>query len=943
MTVIEGTKLGAWLLKEKPEYFYKAKELRDTVTGWLGYIVQTFPHYTRHTVDHSDNIVLQMSHLLFLDNRKKPEVPLSPIEAYVLIAAAYLHDAGMVVPDDEKRVILESDEWKSWIAGGASERWEKIRIIRDAAEPADRSVRDFLADLYMRHLIAEFVRRVHHKRAARVIAEHPATFEHFSLKDPLVARTIADVCIGHGLSHNELKDPSRYPEQRQLAGDHANVRWMAIMLRLGDLLDMRADRACPLLLNAAAPLPPESVVHWTQYQKLTHFLVAPKRIEISAECDTREEYQVLRDWCQWIEEEAKNAALMMVHVARHSKWKPPEPKIGISKSPTAKFLIEDWKFELDREAVFDRLIHDVYDEPITFIRELIQNALDATRVQMYLDLDADGLPRPEYPTQIEEARRERYPVEITLETRTIRNEHTGADEERQFFTITDHGVGMDRDIISRYLLQIGRSYYISDEFQRAFRFVPTSRFGIGFLSVFAVADQVTIDTYKPTSPAHDGPIQLTLRGVRNYVLPMDGTRDQRGTRIEVRLSKPIQAVEAVKAIEAWCRRVEVPIHVVTSDGAIVIRSETASDFEFHMPDLDTPGAEWHVRAYPFHDSGVEGELYVTSRSYNGVEEFGHDSEEYKGTHLFHPDWGLSSDLSCLHGISTRLYPSRTSTYWSYRIDVRRPSATTLSRTRVSHRDSVLPEVQRALEIVIQTHLEQCPSALGSDAWRYLQRLADVFAYPTRDFWRKIPMIPTASSLGVSVLTLAEIAAEPGIITGFGSSTIEPSEKVSDFDDVWSIATSEETIRNWAVDRRHAFAAQVNEERVRVWVKWGPVDVGNADFTFAYAGGVTVVLLPIVPSRVALIAAKPSHFIINCDHPLADWIRAARRAVESGTLTEFSVGDLLDDIGRAARTGYPPNFRRWHGPSVPAELQPPPLDPIMDCVLGSPEPNPSVQQ
>jgi molecular chaperone HtpG len=930
MTVIGNTKLGAWLLKEKPAYFYKAEELRDTVTGWLGYIVQTFPHYTKHTVDHSDNIVGQMSHLLFPDKGKKPAVSLSPIEAYILIAAAYLHDAGMVVAEDEKRTILESDEWKSWIAGGASERWEKVQTIRDAPEPADRSVRDFLADLYTRHLIAEFVRRVHHKRAARVIAEHPVTFEHFSLKDPLVARTIADVCIGHGLSHNELKDPSRYPEQRQLAGDHANVRWMAIMLRLGDLLDMRADRACPLLLNAAAPLPPESVVHWTQYQKLTHFLVAPKKIEIRAECDTREEYQVLRDWCQWIEEEAKNAALVMMHAERHSDWKPPEPKIDIGKSSSARFLVEDWKFELDRDAVFDRLIHDVYDEPITFIRELIQNALDATRVQMYLDLDADGLRRPEYPTQIDEVRRERYPVEITLETRTIRSEHTGTEEERQFFTINDYGVGMDRDIISRYLLQIGRSYYVSDEFQRAFRFVPTSRFGIGFLSVFAVADQITIDTFKPTSPAHDGPIQLTLRGVRNYVLPQVGSRDRRGTRIEILLKKPLVS-DVVEVIEDWCRRVEVPIRVLTSEGTTVIRSEKPTDFESHVADLDSPGAEWHVRAYPVQDGGVEGEIYLESRSHNGVEEFGHSRGAYNAKHLFHRIPGHPMSMTCLHGINTDEEPSGG---WSYRIDVRRPSATTLSRTSPSNSlRGLLPEVRRSLEKVIETHLKYCRSAAGPDAWRYRQRLAALFKSSLKDFWFREPMVPVTTPLGTKVFSLAELAMEPEIVTGLDISDIENVEDVRDFG-VPSITTCEDEVRKWALHRRHVVAAQLSATHVRV--KWGVVEGRKADFKFRYGEGIDVVLLSIEFSRVAVIVPKRRYLLINRDHPLAEWVRAAQRAVESGMLTELDVGDILDDMERATRLGYLPDFDRWCGPSVPAELRPPPLERMMDGVLGSPE-------
>src|SRR6185436_12693833 len=104
-TPLEQTKLGAWLRQKQPSWFHEAQQLRETVTGWLGYVAQTFPHYTRHTVDHSDHIVAQMSHLLF-SKKGKPAVDLSPIEAYVLIAAAYLHDTGMVVSDDEKGRIL---------------------------------------------------------------------------------------------------------------------------------------------------------------------------------------------------------------------------------------------------------------------------------------------------------------------------------------------------------------------------------------------------------------------------------------------------------------------------------------------------------------------------------------------------------------------------------------------------------------------------------------------------------------------------------------------------------------------------------------------------------------------------------------------------------------------------------------------------------------------
>jgi HSP90 family molecular chaperone len=65
-------------------------------------------------------------------------------------------------------------------------------------------------------------------------------------------------------------------------------------------------------------------------------------------------------------------------------------------------------------------------------------------------------------------------------------------EEKQFLIVEDYGMGMDREVIERYFLRVGHSYCTSDAFRRSFRFIPTSQFGIGFLSVFAVSDWVTV-------------------------------------------------------------------------------------------------------------------------------------------------------------------------------------------------------------------------------------------------------------------------------------------------------------------------------------------------------------------------------------------------------------------------------------------------------------------
>src|SRR5258708_25128082 len=104
---VEKTELIKYLKHENAILFGKVKELRNRIQEWLGYIPQTFPHYTSHTVQHSDAIVQQMSSLLF--SKEHPEilvVPLSAVEAYIAVVSAYMHDAGMVCSDGEKPDIM---------------------------------------------------------------------------------------------------------------------------------------------------------------------------------------------------------------------------------------------------------------------------------------------------------------------------------------------------------------------------------------------------------------------------------------------------------------------------------------------------------------------------------------------------------------------------------------------------------------------------------------------------------------------------------------------------------------------------------------------------------------------------------------------------------------------------------------------------------------------
>src|ERR1035437_3992190 len=365
---IQQTALMKYLAVKSSRYHEKILELREAIGDWLTYIPQTFGHYTRHTLKHSDAIVSQISKLLFRqDDPVQPVLPLSSSECFIVITSAYLHDAGMVVSDKEKGELLGSAEWRDWVSDGkpGARRYSDIEAFRRGSQPADAIQRSFLADIQIRFLVAEYFRRNQHYRVRDVITQHEAELGRFAFGDPILMRTISDVCIAHGLRQYELEDREKYPDEREVEGESVNVRFLAILLRLGDLLDVSSDRAFPLLLNAACPLPPESFAHWSQYKRLTHRFTGPGRIELTAECFNQDEHRYLQDWCGWLVAEVRNAGTVMAHAARHRSWEPPlidldgsSPTIIIRPAGTATYIPSKWHFELDNDVVFERLIND---------------------------------------------------------------------------------------------------------------------------------------------------------------------------------------------------------------------------------------------------------------------------------------------------------------------------------------------------------------------------------------------------------------------------------------------------------------------------------------------------------------------------------------------------------------------------------------------------------
>lgn len=130
----------------------------------------------------------------------------------------------------------------------------------------------------------------------------------------------------------------------------------------------------------------------------------------------------------------------------------------------------------------------------------------------------------------------------------------------EVITCQDNGIGMDTDIIIRFLTKAGRSYYRSPEFEKeriGFRaagvdFDPCAQFGIGFMSCLMLGDRITIETRRDNGPRMGlgDPLQIEINGLGGIVVLRKGKPDQpEGTTIRIfGRKKPAW-------IDIWCDNV----------------------------------------------------------------------------------------------------------------------------------------------------------------------------------------------------------------------------------------------------------------------------------------------------------------------------------------------------------------------------------------------------
>jgi hypothetical protein len=282
---------------------------RRLVAEALQTVVRYFPHYSRHDASHSNTILVQVARILGPQRIER----LSATDLWLLLEAAYQHDIGMVVTDEQVRTWWREPGFQEFLAQlqtGSEPELRRAAGFLDPKASARELPRDWPVEVsrMLTLVIAEYARRQYAVNTDRIIREPERTIGLASPRTHLIParlfRLLGTICAHHGGS---FEDTMRLPLQESgLGTDDAHPRFVACMLRLGDLLDLDNGRFCPVMVRSFGTLPQSSVAHFEKHAAINHLQVSQTRIEVDAECESYEAYEVAEQWLDWLRGELKN-------------------------------------------------------------------------------------------------------------------------------------------------------------------------------------------------------------------------------------------------------------------------------------------------------------------------------------------------------------------------------------------------------------------------------------------------------------------------------------------------------------------------------------------------------------------------------------------------------------------------------------------------------------
>jgi hypothetical protein len=476
------------------------EELVEYAAGMLDRVQDSFPTYTLHNHVHSENVLGNMERLLG-ENVSE----LSALEASMLVLAAYFHDIGMVYLPEELSSLTGEPAYEQFLRDHP-----KLFMLETTNHGSATEV-------------IEAYCRSRHAHRVGVILDHLDKDDLLMWGSISIRRELELVCQSHGSDASTLTGTDFAVDFL----DGCDLRMCSILLRLGDILDFDNSRSPEGvygylgLADRRTPRQKNSDVEWLKHLQADGFIFPQSRTpgyELKFLAGPRHpavEHDV-RQFLDVIEAEFDGCQRMIELCSPRWRDLPLPGKIDRDNVISQGYTYGDFRLVLDRDAILKLFMgENLYSDKSSFVRELLQNSIDATRARRYLQggqIASDDLP--------------------------LRIDHWIDAEGSEWFAISDCGTGMTLSTIKNYLFRIGKSYYSSADFlaeaKRAHRggevVVSIGRFGVGLLSCFLVGDRIELSTRHVSAQGELGPpIRVSVPGPSDFfvVQTRDGKQQDR--------------------------------------------------------------------------------------------------------------------------------------------------------------------------------------------------------------------------------------------------------------------------------------------------------------------------------------------------------------------------------------------------------------------------------
>lgn len=450
------------------------RDVYNNAIKQLSTIRDTFSNYTLHDETHVINVMESMAGLL------GDQINMLTVgETELLILAACLHDIGMAyTPEEKAKWLKKTDKCDEFI------RKSDPGLIDTQPEDWNDSTKQ------------NYFRWLHPFRVSEVLgqAEWSQIFGHHP-KDIVSKKVIISVCQAHG---EELSDLNLSISRAR----DIDTLFCAMMLRISDLLDFDDSRA-PQILYRYAEKNMKSQKEWDKHISSIGFTYpsspSTTPLPYAAECPSPEIEHSVRNFLNWVDDELFNCRKMQNRF--HERWRnfPIPYEVDKCEIESVNYESGDFKLTMDQEQIINLLTgENLYESNAVFVRELLQNSIDATLLRGKIDYD--------FQVESEEARIDLW--------------EWYDNDGNLWFRIDDRGTGMTKGMLEKYFLKIGNSYYNSTELKRDMSdhrqndYHAISRFGIGFLSCFLCGTKAEISTlyFDPEKNKRENKDKATVNG-----------------------------------------------------------------------------------------------------------------------------------------------------------------------------------------------------------------------------------------------------------------------------------------------------------------------------------------------------------------------------------------------------------------------------------------------